>query len=92
MNAEEISARELRENQSDVLNKIAFGGAHFIVTRHGKGAAVLISLNEFELLQKAMEYLEDQSDIEDAKEALELVEREGTKPLEQLAKELDIDV
>ncbi len=92
MDAQEISARELRERQSEVLNQIAFGGAHFIITRHGKKAAVLISLNEFQLLQKAMEYLEDESDIADARKALKEVKRHGAKPLKQFAKELGIDV
>ena len=57
METQKISARDLREGQSDVLNQIAFKGAHFIITRHGKEVAVLISLDEFHFLQKAMEYL-----------------------------------
>ena len=92
MDAQEISARELRERQADVLNQIAFGGAHFIVTRHGKKSAVLISLKEFQLLQKAMEYLEDESDVADAQKAIKDVKRQGAKSLKQLAKELGIDV
>ena len=92
MEAQEISARDLREKQADVLNQIAFGGAHFIITRHGKETAVLISLDEFHLLQKAMEYLEDESDVADAKKAIKEVKRRGAKPLKQLAKELGINV
>ena len=92
MDIQKISARELRERQADVLNQIAFMGAHFIVTRHGKESAVLISFKEFQLLQKAMEYLEDESDVADARKAIKEVKRQGAKPLKQLAKELGIDV
>lgn len=92
MDAQEISARDLRERQADVLNQIAFKGAHFIITRHGKEAAALISLDEFHLLQKAMEFIEDELDIADAKKAIKEVKRHGAKPLKQLAKELGINV
>lgn len=92
MNAQEISARDLRDRLADVLNQIAYKGTNFIVTRHGKEAAALISLDEFHLLQKAMEYLEDESDVADAKKAIKEVKKHGAKPLKQLAKELGIDV
>ena len=69
MATEEISARDLREKQANILNQIEFKGANFIITRHGKKSAVLISLEEFQLLQKTMEYLEDKSDVADAKKA-----------------------
>ncbi|MFT4554260.1 MAG: prevent-host-death family protein [Chlamydiales bacterium] len=92
MDVQEISARDLRERQADVLNQIVFKGAHFVITRHGKEAAVLISPDEFLILQKAMEYLEDESDVADAKKAIKEVKRQGSKPLKQLAKELGISV
>lgn len=92
MDAQEISARDLRDRQADVLNQVAYKGTQFIVTRHGKGAAALISLDEFHLLQKAMEYLEDESDVTDAKKAIKEVKEHGAKPLKKLAKELGIDV
>lgn len=92
MEAMEISARDLRDQQADVLNRIAFGGAHFIVTRHGKEAAVLISVDEFRLLQETMEALEDAADVADARKALKEVKRKGGKSLKNLANELGIDV
>ncbi|GAB5411665.1 MAG: hypothetical protein ChlgKO_07790 [Chlamydiales bacterium] len=88
----EISARDLRDQQADVLNRIAFGGANFIVTRHGKEAAVLISVDEFRFLQETMEALEDAADVADARKALKEVKRKGGKSLKNLASELGIDV
>lgn len=94
MCARKISARELREKQSDIFNRVAYGDGDtdIIVTRHGKDSAVLISIKRFELMKKAMEYLEDESDIEDAKKAIEEVKSQGSKPLKQLTKELGLDV
>ena len=92
METQKISARDLREKQADVLNQIAFKGARFIITRHGKETAVLIPLDEFQLLQKTIEFLEDESDVADARKAIKEVKRQGAKPLKKLAKELGINV
>jgi len=92
MGAKEISARDLREKQADVLNQVAFKGSQFIITRHGKESAVLISPEEFQLLQKTMAFLEDESDLKDAKKSLKETKVKGSKSLKELAKELGIDV
>lgn len=92
MDAKKISARDLRDQQADILNQVAFAGAHYVVTRHGKEAAVLISVDEFRLLQETMEVLEDAADVADAQQALKEVKRKGAKPLKRLAEELGIDV
>ncbi|MCB1213073.1 MAG: type II toxin-antitoxin system prevent-host-death family antitoxin [Chlamydiia bacterium] len=93
MNAREISARDLRERQADILNQIAYKkGTQFIVTRHGKEAAAIISMKEFHLLEKVMEELEEEMDISDAKKAIKETRKRGSKSLNQLAKELGVDV
>ena len=92
MATKKVSARELRDNQGEVLSKIAFGGAHFIVTRHGKETAVLISVDEFRLYQEMIEAFEDEADVTDARQALKEVKSKGSKSLKRLANELGIDV
>ena len=92
MKAKKVSARELRDNQGEILGKIAFGGAHFIVTRHGKETAVLISVDEFRLYQEMIEAFEDEADVADARQALKEVKNKGSKSLKRLANELGIDV
>lgn len=92
MDTQEISARELRENQAMILNQVLFGGINFIITRHGKEAAVMISPEEFQMLKKFLEQLEDKGDIADARKAIKEAKKKGTKSLKKLAEELDIDV
>ena len=92
MDAQVISARDLRDNQAEVLNEVAFKGEHFIVTRHGKETAALITIDEFRLLQETIKTLEDAADVADARQALKEVKRQGAKSLKQLADELGIDV
>ncbi|MGE3954495.1 MAG: type II toxin-antitoxin system Phd/YefM family antitoxin [Parachlamydiales bacterium] len=92
MEPREISTRELRAQQADVLNSIAYGGEHFIITRHGKETAALISMNEFWLLQETLEAMEETEDLQDAMVALKEAREKGTISLKQMAKELGIDV
>ena len=85
---ESISAREARDHLSDVLNKVAYGGVKFILTRHGNGIAVLISLDEWKDIEKILERIEDEEDVNDADEAMERSEKEGTISHKEMKKRL----
>lgn len=91
MDTQKINARNLRKKQADVLNQIVHKETNFVVTRHDKETAALISLDKFYLLQKVIEYLEDEQDVADAKKAIKEVKKHGTKLFKQLAKELEVN-
>lgn len=61
----QISVTELRQNFSDSLNRVSYGGERLILHRNGKPSAALISCEDLELL----EALEDHRDIEAALKA-----------------------
>ena len=82
-----MTAAEARDNFSDVLNRVAFGQERILVTRHGKGLAVLISVDDLEQL----EALEEMVDRELLRQAREENEREGTVPWEVAKAELGLD-
>ncbi|MDX2377880.1 type II toxin-antitoxin system Phd/YefM family antitoxin [Microbacterium sp. LRZ72] len=50
--ARSIPARELREGLADVLGGVAYGHERVGVTRHGKLTAVVISVDDLELLEE----------------------------------------
>lgn len=56
--SQEISTRELRNQLSDVLGRAMYAGERIGVTRHGKLAAVMISVADLEALE-AFEMAED---------------------------------
>ena len=62
-----ISTADARKNFADIVNKVAYGKESIILTRWGREIAVLVSIDELELLQQ----IEDYIDIEDAKKALQ---------------------
>ncbi|MGB3225285.1 MAG: type II toxin-antitoxin system Phd/YefM family antitoxin [Desulforhopalus sp.] len=62
-----ITTADARKNFADLVNTVAYGKEPVVLTRRGQEIAALISIEEFQLLQR----IEDHIDIEDAKKALE---------------------
>lgn len=56
-----ISSREFRAELSDVVGRVAYGGERVALTRNGKVAAVLISKEDLETLER----LEMAADVTD---------------------------
>ena len=68
-----ISASKAREDLSEVLNRVAYSGERVRLHRRGKDVAVLISVEDFSLL----EGLEDMRDVAEARAALKEFEESG---------------
>ena len=72
-----VAAREFRNEVSDVLNRVAYGGERVVITRRGKGVAVLVSVEDAETLEE----LENRLDIKQARKVLAEADRKGEKPV-----------
>ncbi|MDW7712257.1 MAG: type II toxin-antitoxin system Phd/YefM family antitoxin [Deferrisomatales bacterium] len=81
-----LAVTEARDNFADLLNKVAYAGERFLVERHGKPLAAIVSAEDLELLER----LEDRLDLLDALQALHEAEGSGEKPvsLDSLLEEL----
>jgi prevent-host-death family protein len=82
----EIPATELRENGSEILNRVAYGDEEIVLTRRGKPLAAIVSLAALEALRQ----LEDAEDIAAAAAAREDVRKHGAIPWEDVKGELHI--
>ncbi len=54
-----VPVRELRRNLSQVLNDVADRHEHVLVSRHGRPAAALVPIDEYESLEETAEILSD---------------------------------
>jgi prevent-host-death family protein len=81
-----VAASALRKDCAKILNHVAYQQERVILQRHGKDTAVLVSLDDLALL----EAIEDQMDREDARAALMEARDKGTKPLNNLIRELGL--
>jgi prevent-host-death family protein len=80
----EVSIRELRSRLSDVIGRTMYGGERVGITRNGKLAAVMIGVDDLELLEE-FEMAQDVSSYRSAK-----VEDDGQRvTLAELRNELD---
>ena len=82
-----MTAAEARDNFAEVLNRVSFGQERILVTRHGKGLAAVISVDDLEQL----EALEEMVDRQLLREAREEIAREGTIPWDVAKAELGLE-
>lgn len=54
-NLKKVSASDLRDNLNKLVTEVAYMGQRVVVTKHGHDMAVLVSMEDFELLQAAEE-------------------------------------
>ena len=83
-----ISCKEVREHMARVINEVAFKSKKYKLTRHGSGVAVLISLEEWEKIERLLEEKEDKEDIKDADIAHRKYLKKGAMSMSQLKKKL----
>ena len=79
-----ITTVDARKKFSNIINRVAFGGESFVLTRRGEPIAALVSLKELKLLQE----IEDRIDIEDVWKAKK--EPGEPMPWDELKKELEL--
>lgn len=61
-----FSMHEARKNLTDIVGRVAYAGERITICRRNKDMAVLVPVEDAELLG----YLEDRMDIKQAREAL----------------------
>jgi antitoxin YefM len=54
-----VPSTELREKLSDVLDDVEATGAEYVITRHGRPIAVVLSHDEYESMIESLNILSD---------------------------------
>jgi len=85
-----ISAEKARNTFSDLVSHTAYSKDRVVVTRNGKKMVAIISMEDFELLEKIIDRLEDEIDAEEIRAALDEVREGKTVPWERVKKDLGI--
>jgi prevent-host-death family protein len=80
-----LTSSEARKDFADVVKGVR-RGQRFLIQRHGKGIAAVVSVEDLEIL----EMIERRQDLRDAQVALERVEREGAIPWEEAKAQLGL--
>lgn len=83
----EVPVSEARRDLSELTNRVAYGDERIMLTRHGKGLVALVPIADAELLQR----LEDESDLEIARQRLKDTDPSDYIPHEQIEAEINSD-
>ncbi len=83
---EHVSTGEARKNLAELLNRSAYGGERFVVTRHGKELVAIVPVEEASLLEKVRDFLAER----DVEAALREIARSGTVPWDEVRRALDL--
>ena len=81
-----VTTADARRNMSELLNRAAYGGERFVVTRHGKELVAIVPVEEANLLERLRVLLRER----DFEAALREVAEAGTVPWEEVRRELDL--
>lgn len=86
-----IKPYEAKKALTTVINRVAIGKEPIIFESRGKDLAVLISMEQFELLEELLEEQEDRIAIEESEKALADPENQGERiPWERIRDELGL--
>lgn len=82
---EPTSTADARRNLADLMNRAAYGGEPFVVTRHGKELVAIVPVEEARLLKRLGGPLE----AREFESALKEIAEAGTIPRDETPRELD---
>ena len=85
-----ISAEKARNSFSELVSHTAYSKDRVLITRHGKKMVAIVPVEDLEILEKFLDRLEDELDLEDIDAGLEQFRQGKTTPLEQVKKELGL--
>lgn len=81
-----VSVSEARETFAELVNRAAYGNERVLVTRRGRAVAAIVPIEDVELLDR----IEDELDLEAARDALADPENAVPIPWEKVKAELGL--
>lgn len=82
----QITTAEARKNMSELVNRAAYGGERFVVTRHGRELVAIVPLRDATLLDR----LRDLVEARDFEAALKEIAEAGTVSWDEVRRDLDL--
>lgn len=76
-----VSITDLKQNTADVVKRVKTTGKPVVIIQRSEPSAVLVDTDYFQILERALEDLEDLRDIE-------LRKNEPTIPMEEVMKKI----
>jgi antitoxin YefM len=78
---DEVSLADVKNHLSEVVDRVERQHGRVVITKHGRPAAVILSLEDLRSLEETLSILSDRRLMKDLAEAEHEVETGRTKPL-----------
>jgi prevent-host-death family protein len=85
-----LSCREVKDHMAEILNRVAYNHKRYKIARHSKEMAIIISIDEWEAIEKVLHHLEDEEDTQEALQALKEIEEQGAVPFKEMEKRIGL--
>lgn len=85
-----ISMKQLRDKLSDSIRRVNSSSEPYVLTRHGKEIAVILSQKEWQSIVSYLEQLEDEKDIREADLSYACYLKVGGVPLEEIVQKAGV--
>jgi prevent-host-death family protein len=81
-----VTTADVRKNMAELVNRAAYGGERFVVTRHGKELVAIVPLADVTLLDRLRSLVASR----EYESALREITETGTVPWDEVRRELDL--
>lgn len=86
--AKTVPVKELRADLADLLDQVADRREHLIVTRHGRPAAAIVPIDEYDALEETAEILSDSATLVAIERGKKEIKEKKTVTLDDLRAEV----
>ena len=88
--ARTVPFTEARSRLTEILDEVEARHEHVVITRNGRPAAVVLSLEEYEALEETLEILQDDEALRALRESAEDVRAGRTLSLDEVRRDLGL--
>jgi antitoxin YefM len=88
--ARTVPFTEARTRLTEILDEVEARHEHIVITRNGRPAAVVLSLEEYEALEETLEILQDDEALQALRESAEDARAGRTFSLDEVRRELGL--
>lgn len=81
-----VTTADVRRNMAELLNRAAYGGERFVVTRHGKELVAIVPLEDVTLLERLRSLVARR----EYESALREITETGTVPWDEVRRILEL--
>ncbi|HRD56164.1 MAG TPA: type II toxin-antitoxin system Phd/YefM family antitoxin [Parachlamydiaceae bacterium] len=85
-----VSCKEIKDHMAEILNRVAYNHNRYKIARHNKEMAIIISIDEWQVIENILQKLEDEQDMHEGLLALEEVKKQGSISFDKMKKRMGL--